>query len=407
MLTFNLSQADRVVIHKRICYATISAKELSQMSSTDLANEETKQSIKLAEKEALEHSILKKTIIPRAKITHKGLQDIEDVNGEAATVREREKEREKEEDERREGERRERERQARLKAAEQHQRDRASSISQGSIPPESPIAPQSATWSSSLPMHHDSYSPPISDNIRPPIHPLFAPSTSNLQTSPEPELDIADLIHLDDEPGPQDTFGEHMPTPALEAPVMLSGFNPPAPPDPAPPPPLIVPPASSEPSPEIATSPTQLVKPETPARISFDLNALWSSPKAEAASQEIAKEPEPEPEPEQEQEQEQEQEHRSHPIEVDTIPREATDQDFDMFLEKDQETDVTQDERPQDPEAAFQAISPVWTGKVKHRISSAGSLSLISVLDCDACGFIHSPVSPGCCPSGRWSDIGW
>lgn len=369
MLIFNLSQADRVAIHKRICYATISAMELSQMSSTDLANEETKQSIKLAEKEALEHSILQKTLVPRAKITHKGLQDIEDVNGESATLlREREKEREKEEEERRE-ERRERERQARLKAAEQHQKERAGSISQGSIPPESPIAPQSATWSSALPMHHDGYSSPIGDSIRPLIHPLFAPTTSDLQTSPEPELDIADLIHLDDEPAPQDTFGDHLSTPALEASVTPSGSDPPAPPEPAPPPPpLTMSPPSSEPPPVIATSPTQLVKPETPARGSFDLNTIWSSPKAEAASQEMVKEPDPVPEPEQEQEQE----HMSHPMEVDTLPREATDQDFDMFLEKDHDAEVAQSERPQDPETAFQAVQPVWTGKVSGRTVFSG-----------------------------------
>jgi len=47
-------------------------QEMSTMSSTDLANEETKQSIKIAEKEALEHSILTPTTVPRAKITHKG-----------------------------------------------------------------------------------------------------------------------------------------------------------------------------------------------------------------------------------------------------------------------------------------------------------------------------------------------
>ena len=401
MLTFNLIQVDRVAIHKRMCYATISAKELSQMSSTDLANEETKQSIKLAEKEALEHSILQKTLIPRAKITHKGLQDIEDVNGESATLlREREKEREKEEDERREEERRERERQARLKAAEQHQRDRASSISQGSIPPESPIIPQSATWGGSFPIHHDSYSPP-GDSIRPPIHPLFAPSTSELQTSPEPEMDIADLIHLDDEFAPQDTFGDHLPTPALEASVMP---EPPAPPEPAPPPPLIIPPSSSEPSPVIAASPTQLVKPETPSRTSFDLNALWSSPKTETTSREITKELEPEPEPEPEQEQEQE--HRSHPIEVDSIPPEATDQDFDMFLEKDQDTDVAQGERPQDPEAAFLAVPPVWTGKVSDRDNSQGLLLLISALGCYACGLFHSPDGACRCPPSWWSYLG-
>ncbi len=113
MLQFNLSKVDRVIIHQRITSGTISPKEISLMSSTDLADEETKQHIKLAEKEALEHSILLKSTVPRAKITHKGLQDIEDVNGEVATSREIElhKAREQEEEERRE-----RERSARLRS---------------------------------------------------------------------------------------------------------------------------------------------------------------------------------------------------------------------------------------------------------------------------------------------------
>ncbi|KAG1788996.1 hypothetical protein EV424DRAFT_1062634 [Suillus variegatus] len=46
MLDFNLSKPDRVVIHKRISSSSITPKELALMSSTDLANEETKQSIK-------------------------------------------------------------------------------------------------------------------------------------------------------------------------------------------------------------------------------------------------------------------------------------------------------------------------------------------------------------------------
>ncbi|EGN96781.1 hypothetical protein SERLA73DRAFT_16037, partial [Serpula lacrymans var. lacrymans S7.3] len=69
MLTFNLSKPDRAVIHKRITSSGIKPKEIALMSSTDLANEETKESIKLMEKEALEHSILKKATVPRAKIT--------------------------------------------------------------------------------------------------------------------------------------------------------------------------------------------------------------------------------------------------------------------------------------------------------------------------------------------------
>jgi hypothetical protein len=129
MLQFNLSKVDRVIIHQRITSGNISPKEISLMSSTDLADEETKQSIKIAEKEALEHSILQKSTAPRAKITHKGLQDIEGVNGEASSAHEIERHIEEEQEEE---ERRERERMARLRTV---QRQRTSSVS---VPPESP-----------------------------------------------------------------------------------------------------------------------------------------------------------------------------------------------------------------------------------------------------------------------------
>ena len=67
-LQFNLSKPDRVVIHQRIISGGLSTKEISVMSSTDLTDEDTKQSIKLAEKEALEHSILQKQMVPRLKM---------------------------------------------------------------------------------------------------------------------------------------------------------------------------------------------------------------------------------------------------------------------------------------------------------------------------------------------------
>ena len=67
-LQFNLSRPDRVVIHQRIISGGLSTKEISVMSSTDLTDEDTKQSIKLAEKEALEHSILQKQMVPRLKM---------------------------------------------------------------------------------------------------------------------------------------------------------------------------------------------------------------------------------------------------------------------------------------------------------------------------------------------------
>ncbi|KAL4065850.1 transcription factor S-II, central domain-containing protein, partial [Scleroderma citrinum] len=349
MLTFNLSQADRVAIHRRICYATISGKELAVMSSTDLANEETKQSIKMAEQESLEHSILQKTTVPRAKITHKGLQDIEDVNGEtAALVREREKEREKEEDERRE-----RERQARLRAAEQHQKQRANLVSLDSVPPDSPLVAQTPTWGGPplIPLHAmpaESYSPTASTNERPPIHSIFTSVSDYHIPLPEPELDIADLIHLDEEPSRDATAGgpststEEL-TPSSEAITSSEIKSVPMDLSTAP---------TSEAHASITETPNQAPKPETPVKHAFDLNTLWSAPKEEAAPQDTQQEAPVA-------------ESKDHPMEVDTVHQEATDQDFDMFLEKDHETEVeVPNQRPEDPEAVFKAIPTVWHGTI-------------------------------------------
>ena len=194
MLTFNLSKADRVVLHMRIASSHITPKELSTMSSTDLASESEKQSIKKLEEEALAHSILKKSIVPRAKITHKGLQDIEDVTG--AGRREVEREREDEEEERIE-----RERLARLRVQAQR------SQSTGSAPPESPVAGQASppAWGAPppVPPHatpHAGEPPSPSSSMRPPAHPLFAPSASDFAGGlVENELNLADLMNIDEE----------------------------------------------------------------------------------------------------------------------------------------------------------------------------------------------------------------
>lgn len=80
MLTFNLAKEDRVVLRRRIVTSDLPALELAQMSSTDLANEQTKQAIEHAMKESLEHSILEARITaPRAKMTHKGMEMVEDL----------------------------------------------------------------------------------------------------------------------------------------------------------------------------------------------------------------------------------------------------------------------------------------------------------------------------------------
>ncbi|KAH7926015.1 hypothetical protein BV22DRAFT_387715 [Leucogyrophana mollusca] len=356
MLTFNLSKPDRVVIHKRIASSGITAKELALMSSTDLANEETKQSIKIAEKESLEQTILQKTTVPRAKITHKGLQDIEDVNGELASVREREREREIEDEERRE-----RERQARLKAAQQQQQQRATSATHGSVPPESPVVPHTPSWGGppTLPMHvlhtNDQYLSSPVDGGR--GHPIYAHSASDMHTLPEPELNLADLINLDDDPPPPE---EQPSTSAPGAPALTIDTSPTSI-VPAPPPSSAHSPGSRE-ARQIgadAVPQTALSTSATSPRSSFDLSSLWSSSMANPPP------PPPPPPPEVAEA------HDNH-IVVDVVEQEASDQDFDMFLEKDQEVETSETSQPApDPEAVFHALPLVWTGKVSMPLDSA------------------------------------
>ncbi|CAK5283082.1 unnamed protein product [Mycena citricolor] len=174
MLQFNLSKEDRTVLHRRIASGDISPKEISLMSTTDLANEQTKESIKLAEKEALEHSILEKTLVPRAKITHKGLEDIE-VDS-VVLSREREAERQREQEERRQRE------------LEARQRVRTASMS---MPPESPITPITGNWMD-VPRNLPSM----------PEAPETALGPDANEMSAEPEMNLADLINIDDELGP-------------------------------------------------------------------------------------------------------------------------------------------------------------------------------------------------------------
>lgn len=353
MLTFNLGKSDRVVLHKRIGSSHISPKELSLMSSTDLADEETKQSIKIAEKEALEHSILQKTKAPRAKITHKGMVDIEDVNNEESSVRERERERELEEEERRE-----RERTARLRAAQTQQR--RASQSQGSAPPESPIAAHHAgSWGGppALPIHAMQtnettlpLSPPL-EPARSPVDTTFSHSNSDFNTFTEPQLDLADLINIEEEPSSQEV--------AVRSNLSThSAFSPPVErPDQSAP-------ALSLSSSHSPTSPTGISpfaattsKPEMPSRSSFDLNALWTAPAPKVDTSTMSTSPPP---PAQE-------ENKGSLLDADILGQGADDQDFDMFLEKDhdeQNTTAPADASPEDQQTTLDSQPHVWSGKV-------------------------------------------
>ncbi|KAG7444961.1 uncharacterized protein BT62DRAFT_933372, partial [Guyanagaster necrorhizus] len=318
-LQFNLSKVDRVVLHKRIVSGKISAKEISTMSSTDLADEETKQSIKIAEQESLEHSILQKTTAPRAKITHKGLQDIEDVNGEVASRRERDREREAEEQERME-----RERMARLRAAQPRQRTMSVSV-----PPESPVS-QSASWGlpPPVPLHDAHASADPYPSARPPLY-------ENATEPVEPELSLTDLINIDDDPMVEvaPTDGKSTASPVVSAPE-LPTFN--------------------VASPTIGISPfaSRPSLPETPHSASFDLNSIWSLQTEETKTPQEPSLP---------------QETKHHPMDPEPIA-EADDRDFDMFLE---EKEPERSLSPGGVQTAFNATEPVWSGKITMPLDSS------------------------------------
>lgn len=215
------------------------------MSSTELASQEQQESIKQAEQEALEHSILVKTTVPRSKITHKGLQDIEDVNEDSVAAKQRARELEMAEKERE----RERERLARLRTVQPRGHAHSNPPS-ASVPPESPVVPSStsAPW-----------------NAPPPV-PLA--QTSDFAHAVDPELNLGDFIHIDDEP-PESTPATASSTAAAsDVPASMSESS-----------------AAGQGSgqqgqatPMTGISPFAPSQPDMPPRASFDLNTLWSAP---------------------------------------------------------------------------------------------------------------------------------
>lgn len=214
------------------------------MSSTELASQEQQESIKQAEQEALEHSILVKTTLPRSKITHKGLQDIEDVNEDSVVAKQRERESELAEQERE----RERERLARLRTVQPRVHTHSNPPS-ASVPPESPVVPSSASapWNA------------------PPAVPLA--QSSDFTQVVDPELNLGDFIHIDDEP-PESASATasaivaapDMPTSASESAAGQGSGQ------------------QGQSTPTTGISPFAPNKPDMPPRASFDLNTLWSAP---------------------------------------------------------------------------------------------------------------------------------
>lgn len=342
MLTFNLSKPDRVLLHKRIASSQIPPRELSTMSSTDLADEETKQSIKHAEQEALAHSILKKQTLPRAKITHKGIENIEDMYG--AEQRDMERVREEEEEARIE-----RERLARLKLQAERARS-ASSLGQGSVPPESPVVSQSSSWGAPHSLQSDSNAAHSMEGLaRPAPNTMFVSSVSDYVGLVEPELNLADLINIDEDLPPDVAAVESPPSstaPHLASSDARSSFSQTSPTS-----------ESTPPVPSTTGISPFAAKSDITPRSSFDLSSLWTANGAEQTSEQpiIVDAPESE----------RQEAPKASAVDVDILGEEADDQDFDMFLEKDEEDKPTvpvDDNSPEARRAAFEALPRVWTG---------------------------------------------
>ncbi|KAF9466087.1 hypothetical protein BDZ94DRAFT_1213427 [Collybia nuda] len=354
MLQFNLSKNDRVVIHRRIASFLITPKEISLMSSTDLANEETKESIKLAEKEALAYSILTPTAIPRAKITHKGLEDIEDVHGEVTSIQDQERARLEEE------ERRERERMERLRLRAQKRQRTAST----SVPPESPVVHQdNSRWGAPPPVPLHAMSPsedplPSSPTTLDEGGPSSALSFGNTgldATMYEPEIDLADFLNMDDEtPTTESDTHASQVQETTDQPIVVDA-------------PHSTDTPTSEPTTTTTIAPPATptgispfaAKSETPTSTSFNLNTLWTAP----PKQEIHT-PTPPPPPAAEQEPPQVNEEVKDMV-LGSDTSEADDQDFDMFLdEKDQPMSA------EALQATFDALPKVWSGKINMPLDS-------------------------------------
>jgi len=371
MLDFNLKKPDRAALHKRIVSSVIPPAAFAHISSTDLASEAEKESIKQAEQEALEHSILQKVVAPRAKVTHKGLQDIEDIDG-RPTVRDVDLHKEIEEEERRE-----RERTARMRM-----RSATLTSGSGSVPPESPVVPDhpsSVGWGGPPPIPFHLQQSPISPSAadRPP---LFAQAQSELLTPAnrqvEGELNLADLINIDDDGHDSVMVVDTSPAPAVtganaeDGPESSTTGVPQSP-------------GASQSARPTGISPfaVNTSQPDLTIRPSFDLNSVWSAPAPSPKKQEDSEEViegsnesgEPaEPPPDLGKEVE-----LKDPFVDDDVlgGTAADDRDFDMFLEADPDADSLEGRSASaNPapgalakEPSFDELPQVWLGSVSDK----------------------------------------
>ena len=373
MLDFNLKRPDRAALHKRIVSSAIPPTALAHMSSTDLASEAERESIKQAEQAALEHSILQKVIAPRSKVTHKGLQDIEHSDG-RPVLRDADLDKEIEEEERRV-----RERTARM-------RMRSGTLTSGSssVPPESPIVPDhpsSVGWGGPPPIpFHLQQSPasPLATDRPPSFAQAQSESLALNNTHVEGELNLADLINIDDDV--HDSAMAVDTPPASAGAGVNEGDGSEAPTTGVPQSPSV--PQSTRPT-GISPFAVNTSQPDLTVRPSFDLNSVWSapasSPKKQEDSEQVIGGPneseesaEPSSDPGKEAE-------LKGPFVDDEILGGATadDKDFDMFLEADPDADTLEGSDSANPtsdvpakEPSFDELPQVWLGSVSDEQAS-------------------------------------
>jgi hypothetical protein len=345
------------------------------MSSTDLADEEMKQSIKQAEKEALEHSILQKQMIPRAKITHKGLQDIEDVSGEIASAQDFELEKEQQEEEKRE-----REKLARLKTSTtQANRQRTASIS---VPPESPVIPTSATG---LDGHQEQWGAPPPVPLRALVdspmeetaqgqRPVLYVQTSSdaMNVTAEPELNLDDIIHIDEDQDASHTKAttSEGPTPVLNTATIVAS------------------PTELTPLSVSTTGISPFAQRQDAPRVpSFDLNALWNERPPQLS---VPGDDQPKAGPTEDKAPSGagsvESREDSDNMELESV--EANDQDFDMFLADDA---VQPPSAVPTPPPSVEDLPQVWTGKVRFFLINFTATKLNFLLGYNAIGLGRAP----------------
>ena len=321
MLSFNLSQPDRHLLRRNIGTHVLPALQLSKMSSVELANEQTKLQIEAANRESLEHSILKqRPVAARAKITHKGEEIIEDLVGDDVGRRIRDEEQRERERER------EREKGTREKAK------------MPPLPP--PASKEKLTFKGPqdiLAQQHNAASQKAAQAQaqRPP---LSAASSSLTDIPVEPSFKFDDLIAIDlpDDSPPQDST-----LPDSTAKAIDSSTSPPTdiqseayvPPPRAPP--VAITPGSKGGS------------------GSFDLNDVWSGTAPEDTVQQLAGSPVLSPDA------------RDPPIIDIDLGTGADDEDFDMFLDQPEAPSTIPVLSGSEAErAAFEALPIVWGGNV-------------------------------------------